>query len=176
MWVNQSLACTNYWYPLDLDPAHQRNASMVHCRDELNGKDVAAHVCVGNLTDKIEGDDSAHIMGAHLSEVFGRCAPVDASAAGVTVRLAHPTPPVPFALHRYFRKFCGAEDGWAGSLALSRGDLAAHCTRTAPGPPRVLPQLHRCVWGSCRGLPWHTHPDGCPDRAVPGDPKDQQRL
>lgn len=66
MWVNQALECTNYWSPIDLGPDHKPNGSMASCRDADHGKDIAAHVCVSNYTEKIPGDDSVHIMGTTM--------------------------------------------------------------------------------------------------------------
>lgn len=70
-WSNQALECTNYWSPIDLGPNHEPNSSMASCRDENNGEKVAAHVCVSNYTEKISGDDSAHIMGTRGEGAFG---------------------------------------------------------------------------------------------------------
>ena len=46
---HESLPCTNYWMPKDASPeCHAANTSTLHC--------------VGNLTSKIEGDDTEHIL------------------------------------------------------------------------------------------------------------------
>ncbi len=51
------LACTNYWSPTDLGPGHVRtnDKCSVAAAATLEG-------CVGNLTRKITGDDSAEIL------------------------------------------------------------------------------------------------------------------
>lgn len=52
--MHAALECTNYWSPLPNAP--------LSCRNESNGKAVLAHQCVGNLTSKIQGDDSEYIV------------------------------------------------------------------------------------------------------------------
>eukprot|EP00039_Didymoeca_costata_P025389 m.13161 g.13161 ORF g.13161 m.13161 type:complete len:719 (+) comp4799_c0_seq2:74-2230(+) len=59
-WQNKAYTCTNYWFPLDLDANHK--PSRPECRNEFNGTNILAHDCVGNLTEKIEGDDSEYLM------------------------------------------------------------------------------------------------------------------
>ena len=59
-WHNKSYDCTNYWSPLDLDANHKPTRR--DCSNEYNGTRVLQQDCVGNLTTKIEGDDSLYIM------------------------------------------------------------------------------------------------------------------
>ena len=59
-WKNKSYHCTNYWSPLDLDAHHK--ATRPECRNASHGKAILQQDCVGNLTTKIEGDDSAYIV------------------------------------------------------------------------------------------------------------------
>eukprot|EP00041_Stephanoeca_diplocostata_P018626 m.391134 g.391134 ORF g.391134 m.391134 type:complete len:709 (+) comp21070_c0_seq4:212-2338(+) len=59
-WENKAYACTNYWFPLDLDSQHKPTRPM--CVNESNGAAVLQQDCVGNLTTKIPGDDSEYIM------------------------------------------------------------------------------------------------------------------
>eukprot|EP00040_Diaphanoeca_grandis_P039653 m.259716 g.259716 ORF g.259716 m.259716 type:complete len:733 (-) comp38560_c0_seq1:181-2379(-) len=59
-WHDSGYECTNYWFPLDLDDKHRPSRPL--CHNELNGTGVRAQDCVGNLTEKITGDDSEHIM------------------------------------------------------------------------------------------------------------------
>jgi len=53
---NKSPRCTNYWFPTDLDSDHQ--STRPECR-----KSSSTFVdCLGNLSSKIEGDDSLHML------------------------------------------------------------------------------------------------------------------
>ena len=54
VWCSLAYDCTNYWSPLP--------GAAIGCRNESNGKAVLAHECVGNLTEKIPGDDSEYIV------------------------------------------------------------------------------------------------------------------
>ena len=72
-WANRSYACTNYWFPTDVDPLSGRPVNGSACRDAAS---AARAGCVANLTAKVEGDDSSHLV-----DVFAEFASRHAAAA-----------------------------------------------------------------------------------------------
>lgn len=55
-WKNQSFKCMNYWFPAADAFANASRAAQ--CRSQTN----ATLDCVSNMTDKVQGDDSEHIL------------------------------------------------------------------------------------------------------------------
>ena len=73
--TSEPFPCTNYWAPTDLDSSHRPSDKRCAITDEatLGG-------CVSNLTAKIPGDDTSHIMDV-FEDFLARKAPGGAEAA-----------------------------------------------------------------------------------------------
>lgn len=111
-WEDKALECTNYWSPLDLDSHHV--PSRAACRNEYNGTYVLAHDCVGNYTEKIVGDDSAHIMDVFEDFLTRKVSPGPEKSPFMAVLWLHtvhePHPSLPEFYHAYNDSF----GDWAG--------------------------------------------------------------
>eukprot|EP00035_Acanthoeca_spectabilis_P002135 m.85326 g.85326 ORF g.85326 m.85326 type:complete len:572 (-) comp11375_c0_seq1:94-1809(-) len=119
VWVNQALECTNYWSPIDLGPDHKPNGSMASCRDADHGKDIAAHVCVSNYTEKIPGDDTVHIMDVFEDFLTRKTSGPEASPflAVIWLHTVHePHPSLPEYYHNYTDAFGDPAGDYLGTL------------------------------------------------------------
>jgi hypothetical protein len=118
-WEDKALECTNYWFPLDLsNDTHAPTRPM--CRNESDGAAVLAHDCVGNLTTKIAGDDSEHIMDVFEEFVTRKVSPGPEQSKFLALLWLHtvhePHPALPQYYHQYNDTFGDPAGDYLGTI------------------------------------------------------------
>eukprot|EP01062_Namystynia_karyoxenos_P083048 TRINITY_DN9473_c0_g1_i1.p1 TRINITY_DN9473_c0_g1~~TRINITY_DN9473_c0_g1_i1.p1 ORF type:complete len:739 (+),score=141.90 TRINITY_DN9473_c0_g1_i1:67-2217(+) len=120
VWKNAAYDCTNYWGPTDL------NASHLPTRPECLGAKSCTRDCVANLTQKIVGDDSMHIMDV-FEDFLHRKSAKGAEPSPWLAQLSIHTNHVPHpALPEWYHAYTEAEGGPAGDYlgTISQMDAA----------------------------------------------------
>ena len=56
-WSNKSYKCMNYWFPSDLS-----NDTHKPTRPGCHDTKTATFDCIANMTEKVKGDDSEHML------------------------------------------------------------------------------------------------------------------
>jgi len=161
-WTRTALECTNYWSPMDLDALHVP-IDRLSCRNV----NMSYRSCVGNLTEKIEGDDSQYMMDVFEEFVQRKSRAPEESPwlAQLSLHTNHvPHPAMPEWFYAYNHTEGGPAGDYLGTISqmdaaigrmvqiledtgalentmlwFSLGDNGAHTAGAGPGGSQVRP-------------------------------------